>query len=138
MSKYFCIYCCLNVQILSLIIVNFVAYCFRSNNHKSILEKSLVGDFINMIDEYNVLAKSFQRVRDLSLQDKPSYFTLRLFRNRLKDQRVYNTPLSNEIAALIVGDFANTDVDRDIIVNKVCGDLSRLHEIHCFHPTTIS
>jgi len=91
-----------------------------------------------MIDEYNVLAKSFQRVRDLSLQDKPSYFTLRLFRNRLKDQRVYNTPLSNEIAALIVGDFANTDVDRDIIVNKVCGDLSRLHEIHCFHPTTIS
>ncbi|KAK7354399.1 hypothetical protein VNO80_19860 [Phaseolus coccineus] len=103
---------------------------FESYNNRSILDKSLVGDFIKMIDEYNVLAKSFRRVRDLSLQDTPSDFTLRLFRNRLKDPRVYNMPSSNEIAALIVGDFANMDVGRDIIVKKFSGDLSRLHETH--------
>jgi len=48
----------------------------------------------------------------------------------LKDPRVYNTPSSNETVVLIVGDFSNMDVGRDIIVKKVCGDLSRLHETH--------
>ena len=110
--------------------VNSVGYGFRSNNDKSILDKSLVGDFIKMIDEYNVLAKSFRRVRDVSVQDRPSDFTLRLFRNRFKDPRVYNTSSSNEIATLIVGNFANMDVDRDIIVKKNCGNLTRLHETH--------
>jgi len=56
--------------------VNSVGYGFKLNNDKSILDKSLVGDFIKMIDEYNVLAKSFQRVRDVSVQDTPSAFTL--------------------------------------------------------------
>jgi len=38
---------------------------------------------------------------------------------------VYNTLSSNEIGALIVGDFANMDVGRDIIVKKYCSELSR-------------
>jgi len=37
---------------------------------------------------------------------------------------------SNEIATLIVGDFANMDVGRDIIEKKFSGGLSRLHETH--------
>jgi len=110
--------------------VNSVGYGFRSNIDKFILDKSLVGDFIKMIDEYNVLAKSFRRVRDVSVQDTPSDFTLRLIRNRFKDPRVYNTPPSDEIVALIVGDFVNMDVGKDIIVNKYCGNLTRLHETH--------
>jgi len=83
-----------------------------------------------MIDEYNVLVKYFRRVRDVYVQDTPSDFTLRLFTNRFKDPRVYNTPSSDEITALIVGDFANMDVGRDIIVKKYCGNLTRLHETH--------
>ena len=43
------------------------------------------------------------------------YFTLRLFRGRNKD---------------LVGDFANMDVGRDIIVKKCFGELARLHEFH--------
>jgi len=83
-----------------------------------------------MIGNHNVLAKSFRRVRDLSLEHMESDFTLRLFRGRNKDPRVYNTPSCDEIAALIVGDFGNMDVGRDIVVKKCSGELTRLHETH--------
>ena len=76
--------------------------CFRSNCKESALDESLVADLIEMIDNNNVLAKSFRRVRDLSLQRTKSDFTLRLFRGRNKDPRVYNTSSCDEIAALIV------------------------------------
>jgi len=41
-----------------------------------------------------------------------------------------NTPTTDEIAALIVGDMSNMDVGRDIIVKKISGQLFRLHEKH--------
>jgi len=83
-----------------------------------------------MIDSHNVLAKSFKRVRDLSLQSMKLDFTLRLFRGRNKDPRVYNTPSCDEIVALIGCDFDNMVVGRDIIVKKCSGELTRLHETH--------
>ena len=89
------------------------------------LEESLVDDLIKMVDNHNVLAKSFGRVIDLSLENIKSDFTLRLFIGRNKDPRVYNTPSYDEIAALIVGDFANMDVGRDIIVKKCSSELTR-------------
>jgi len=78
---------------------------FSSNTKESVIDESLVADLIEMIDNHNVLTKSFRRVRDLSLEHMESDFTLRLFRGRNKDPRVYNTPSCDEIAALIVGDF---------------------------------
>jgi len=57
-------------------------------------------------------------------------FTLRLFRGRPKDPRVYNTPSCDKIVALIVDDFANMDVGRDITVKKCSSELTRLHETH--------
>ena len=83
-----------------------------------------------MIDDHNVLAKSFIRVRDLSANNSKSDFTLRLFRGRSKDPRVYNTHLCEEIDALIVGDFGNLDIGRDIIVKKCSGELTKLRETH--------
>ena len=83
-----------------------------------------------MIDDHNVLAKSFRRVRDLIVDNSKSEFTLRLFRGRSKDLRVYNTPSCDEIVQLIVGDFGNMDVGRDIIVKKYSGELTKLHETH--------
>jgi len=35
---------------------------------------------------------------------------------------------SNEIVVLIVGDFTNMDIGRDIIMKKFSGGLSRLHD----------
>jgi len=44
-----------------------------------------------------------------------------IFRHQFKDPRVYNTSSSDEIATLIVGDFNNMVVGRDMIVKNVCG-----------------
>jgi len=85
---------------------------------------------MKMIDDHNVLEKSFRRVRDLSVDNSKCDFTLRLFIGRSKDSRLYNTPSCDEIVALIVGYFGNFDVGRDIIVNKCFGELIRLHETH--------
>ena len=86
----------------------------------------------SIIDKHNVLAQSFRRVRDLIHDDDRSDFGLRLFRHRCKDPRVYNTPIADEVATFIVGDLSTLDVGRDIIVKKVCGQLTRLHETHTF------
>ena len=83
--------------------------------------KSLIEDLTKMIDDNNVLAKSFRRVRDFVHDYVNSDFALRLFRHRCKDPRVYNTPTTDEIVALIVGDMSNMDVGRDIIVKKKSG-----------------
>jgi len=94
------------------------------------VDKSLVVDLIKMIDEHNVLAKSFRRVRNLSINILKSDFTLRLFIGRYKDPRVYNTLSCDETAPLIVDDFAIMGVGRDIIVKKYFGELRRLHETY--------
>jgi len=83
-----------------------------------------------MIDENNVLAKSFRRVKDFVHTDVHSGFRLRLFRHRFKDPKVYNNPTIDEITTLIVGDMSNMDVGRDIIVKRISGQLFRLHETH--------
>lgn len=90
----------------------------------------MVEQLTAMIDEFNVLAQSFRRVRDFSMEDDTCNFSFRLFRSRCKDARVYNLPTSDEVAALIVGDLGSMDVGRDIIVKKTCGQFSRLHETH--------
>jgi hypothetical protein len=83
-----------------------------------------------MVDEHNVLAKSFRKVRDHIQQNSASNFCLRLFRNRTKDPRTHNLPSCDEVAALIVGDFHNLDPGRDIIVRKTSGYLEKIKETH--------
>ena len=88
-----------------------------------------------MIDKHNVLPQSIRRVRDFIYDDDRSDFGLRLFRHRFKNPRVYNTPIADEVATLVVGDLCTLDVGRDIIVKKVYSQLTRLHETHtCFIP----
>jgi len=85
-----------------------------------------------MIDKHNVLAQTFRRVRDFIHDDDQSDFGLGLFRHRFKDPRVYNTAIGDEVATLVVGDLSTLDVGRDIIVKKVSGQLTRLHETHTY------
>ncbi|XP_057419198.1 uncharacterized protein LOC130713450 [Lotus japonicus] len=107
---------------------------FMASNNPDPLDISLVDELKGMIDENNVLAKSFRKVRDYVMSNESSSFALRLFRKRGKDPRTYNLPTSDEIAALIVGDLENVEVGRDIIVKKN-GVLTRIHETHtCFIP----
>ncbi|XP_057432378.1 uncharacterized protein LOC130725142 [Lotus japonicus] len=83
-----------------------------------------------MVDECNVLVKSFRKVSDFISINPLLRISLRLFRARPKDPRVYNLPSVDEVAGLIVGDFDSTDCGRDIVVSSMDGTLRRIHETH--------
>jgi hypothetical protein len=83
-----------------------------------------------MIDAYNPLAKSFRMVRDIVESGVPPTLSLRLFRKRSNDSRMHNTPTSDEVAGSIVGDFEDSDVGRDVVVNDTFLGLKRIHETH--------
>ncbi|XP_057422549.1 uncharacterized protein LOC130716592 [Lotus japonicus] len=85
---------------------------FSDSCGKCTLESNLVVDLIRMIDEHNVLAKSFRRVRDHVESHDSTEVALRLFRSRVYDSNTYNLPSVDEVAALIVGDFDSSDCGR--------------------------
>ncbi|XP_072054238.1 uncharacterized protein [Arachis hypogaea] len=103
---------------------------FSSRTNNNNIDQSLVLDLKDMIDQHNVLAHTFRIVRNYLNQGDIANIRLRLYRKRSKDARVYNLPSSNEVAALIVGDFDSGDAGRDIIVQLKSGHLQRIHETH--------
>ncbi|OIT27534.1 hypothetical protein A4A49_57007, partial [Nicotiana attenuata] len=78
-----------------------ISYC-ESNNQ---LHAEIVTDLKQMLDDHNVLAKSFRMVRDRFQEDRSSNVRLRLIGKRGFDGRRYNLPTVSEVAALVVGDF---------------------------------
>ncbi|XP_057433563.1 uncharacterized protein LOC130726329 [Lotus japonicus] len=103
---------------------------FRNVDKNGGLNESLIKDLGDMFDKSNVLVHSFRMARDFISQNPSCKVSLRLFRDRPKDPRVYNLPTVDEVAALIVGDFDSTDCGRDIVVSGVDGILKRIHETH--------
>ncbi|XP_057415224.1 uncharacterized protein LOC130710087 [Lotus japonicus] len=103
---------------------------FSSSEKGGSVDISIVRDLKNMVDEHNKLAQSFRRVRDYLHENEGTQLSLRLFRSRGRDLRTYNLPTCDEVAALIVGDFNNEEVGRDIIVKTSDGMLQRIHETH--------
>lgn len=82
------------------------------------------------MDEHNKLVKIFRMVRDFRALNENVPVRLRLFRNRNFDSRTYNVPDVDEVAALIVGDFEDSEDGRDIVVREKDGMLQRIHETH--------
>ncbi|MCH79880.1 ATP-dependent DNA helicase PIF1 [Trifolium medium] len=107
------------------------AACFRSdNNKKEPIDISLVEDLKEMIDYCNPLAKSFRKVRDAIQSGYAHNLSLRLYRKRSNDSRMHNIPTVDEVAGLIVGDFEESEIGRDVIVNDRQYGLTRIHETH--------
>ncbi|XP_016195611.1 uncharacterized protein LOC107636628 [Arachis ipaensis] len=99
-------------------------------SHTFDIDTDLIVRLLHMIDEHNVIAKSFRRVREFHEYHPSEVYSLRLFCQRRSDRRVYNFPSCDEIAALIVGDFDSSDQGRDIILRSVDGQLRRIYETH--------
>ncbi|XP_074265122.1 uncharacterized protein LOC141587544 [Silene latifolia] len=93
-------------------------------------DDGLMKDLKEMVDRYNVLAKSFRMARDRLHQGADGEVRLRLMRSRNTDGRTYNLPTVSEVAALIVGDMENTVDSRDIVVEERSGRLQRILELH--------
>ncbi|MCH79877.1 helicase-like protein, partial [Trifolium medium] len=103
---------------------------FRHENSRNDLDVSLVEDILKTMDEHNTLVESFRIVRDFYQLNENVPVKLRLFRNRSFDPRIYNVPHISEVAALIIGDFDNSEDGRDIVVRGRDGRLQRIHETH--------
>ncbi|XP_016195314.1 uncharacterized protein LOC107636308 [Arachis ipaensis] len=97
------------------------------------LDSTLIEDLLKMLDENNVVAKSFRMAKKFYQQRPTKAFSIHLFRHRAADPRVYNEPTVSEIAGLIIGDFDGSDTARDIIVQWRNGDLKRIHETHTLY-----
>ncbi|XP_045820117.1 uncharacterized protein LOC123913423 [Trifolium pratense] len=103
---------------------------FSSLDSKKALDPLLVADILAVMDEHNLLVKCFRMVRDYLDADQSVSVSLRLFRDRQRDPRVYNVPRLDEVTALVVGDIGDDEDGRDIVVRKKNGYLKRIHETH--------
>ncbi|GAU47400.1 hypothetical protein TSUD_372890 [Trifolium subterraneum] len=107
------------------------ASTFRSgSSKKDVIDISLVKDLKEMIDATNPLAKSFRKVRDAFEECNQVNLSLRLYRKRQNDSRMHNIPTVDEVAGLIVGDFDDSDIGRDVVINDKTYGLTRIHETH--------
>ncbi|KAF8048014.1 hypothetical protein N665_2724s0004 [Sinapis alba] len=94
------------------------------------LKKEIIEVLMKMLNEVNPYVKQFRSARDRFDTNPEDAFHMRIVSDRLKDGRTYNTPTASEVAALIPGDF-NLDMNRrDIVLQKHCGKLKRINEIH--------
>ncbi|KAL5170455.1 Replication protein A DNA-binding subunit B [Glycine soja] len=93
------------------------------------IQEHIVSQLSEMLDEYNVHAKTFRMARDRLQDVQVNNIKLKLIANREKDGRTYNVPTVPEVVALIVGDF-DANSKRDIIIETQHGQLQRIHELH--------
>ncbi|XP_072066853.1 uncharacterized protein [Arachis hypogaea] len=101
----------------------------RGEDNKNI-DEDIVRDLKKMLDEKNVLVKAFRMVRYSMGKESNSTIKLRLLGKRGKDGRRYNLPSTDEVAALIVGDFDIDKTDRDIVVETQSGRLQRINQLN--------
>ncbi|XP_073045977.1 uncharacterized protein [Primulina eburnea] len=83
-----------------------------------------------MLDENNVLVKSFRMTKERMKEERRSDVKLKLIGRRCGDGRRYSLPSASEVAALIVGDFDESLGDRDILVETQTGKLKRINELN--------
>ncbi|XP_019172007.1 PREDICTED: uncharacterized protein LOC109167446 [Ipomoea nil] len=102
----------------------------RKNNDKDSIHVDVVSDIKNVLDENNVLVKSFRNAKTQIESNTCVEIKMRLIGKRNKDARTYNLPTVSEVAALIVGDLDPTMGERDILVETRSGLLKRISELH--------
>ncbi|CAH9106093.1 unnamed protein product, partial [Cuscuta epithymum] len=97
---------------------------------KKKLHVDIVSTLRQMLDQHNVLVKSFRMARDKIAECGHSNVYLKLIGRRSRDARTYNLPTVSEVAALIVGDFDESLGQRDIMVETQGGVLKRINELN--------
>lgn len=94
------------------------------------VEPQIVRRIREMLDEHNVLAKSFRMARNRYREQPQSEFHLRLLSERTKDGRQYNMKSSTEVAGLIIGELTDANFQRDVIVEHQKNGLQRITNLH--------
>ncbi|XP_019190490.1 PREDICTED: uncharacterized protein LOC109184951 [Ipomoea nil] len=102
----------------------------RAENNGSALHSEVVHDIKQVLDEHNVLVKSFRMAKSFLESNPQRQIRMRLIGKRTKDARTYALPTTSEVAALIVGDIDPYMGQRDIVVECRSGALKRINELN--------
>ncbi|KAM3235662.1 hypothetical protein P3L10_015699 [Capsicum annuum] len=94
------------------------------------LHAEIIADLKQMLDDNNVLARTFRMVTNKFQENNSSNVKLKLIGKRGTDGRRYNLPTIPEVAALVVGDFDVSRSNRDIIIETQSGQLQRINELN--------
>jgi len=97
----------------------------KSLMHEEV-ETEIVQGISEMLDEHNVLVKSFRMARDRYREQPQAEFRMRILSERTQDGRQYNRPTASEVAGLIVGDLTDANFQRDVIVEHRKNGLQRI------------
>ncbi|XP_049387184.1 uncharacterized protein LOC125851434 [Solanum stenotomum] len=104
----------------------------KSLMHEEV-ETEIVQEISEMLDEHNVLVKSFRMARDRYIEQPQAEFHMSILSERTQDGRQYNRPTASEVAGLIVGDLTDANFQRDVIVDHRKNGLQRITDLHpCF------
>jgi len=106
-----------------------IVLILNSSRNNNDIDAEIVRTLINMLDKYNVHAKSFRMARDRYAEQSYPDLKLRLIADRKKDGRIYNIPTVSEVVSLIVGDV-DTASPRDIIMESRIEKLQSINELH--------
>ncbi|XP_042059616.1 uncharacterized protein LOC121804142 [Salvia splendens] len=110
--------------------INYRITSVRQRDAVNNLHSEIVSDLQHMLDEENVLVKSFRMAKEKIGHENQPNVSLRLLGKRGRDGRTHNLPSVSEVAMLVVGDFDEALGDRDIVVVKKSGQLQRISELH--------
>ena len=93
-------------------------------------DPAIVDALSKMLDSENKLVQTFRYARERLLEHGDQKLTLRLLGCNAKTEIQYNLPTSNEIAAIIVGDYSAAEYTYDILVHDNDVGLRRVSSLH--------
>ncbi|KAM3367371.1 hypothetical protein ACQJBY_016147 [Aegilops geniculata] len=99
----------------------------RCNDNKSTVDPNIVKELQIMLDDNNILAKTFRMARDRFQEGDYHDYTLRILGKR---NGTHNLPSASEVAALVVRDPTGESQGRDIVVEYKNMVPQRISEIH--------
>uniref|UniRef100_A0A7N0UU60 ATP-dependent DNA helicase n=1 Tax=Kalanchoe fedtschenkoi TaxID=63787 RepID=A0A7N0UU60_KALFE len=95
------------------------------------LDRQVLGDLQSMLQMHNPYMQLYEQVRQQMEDNQVVDLELRLLCLQSNDRRRYNTPIANEIGAIMVGDgYDGSTCDRDIILKCRDGCLQRISALH--------
>ena len=101
----------------------------RSEESKTPVDPKIVAELQKMLDEHNILAKTFRMARDRFKEEEYHEFTLKLIGKRER-KGTHSLPSAPEVAALVVRDPTEHSEGRDIVVEYKDMVPQRISEIH--------
>ncbi|OMP11562.1 ATP-dependent DNA helicase PIF1 [Corchorus olitorius] len=93
-------------------------YSVAGNRVANNVNTLIVEGLMMMFDSCNEVVKLFRPARERMAAEPSQEVRIRLIRSRGSDARTYSVPTSTQIDGLIVGDFGQSNGDRDVIVQQ--------------------